>query len=914
MDSKTLLDYALFQLTPTRTRCDLVVFSGKKNEKLASGLVEPFVAHLQYAKDQIPKGGYSITLRPPGDDASWFTKATFQRFVRFVSTPEILERIIRIEREILQIESSTQSSEIPTVEEAGNPVEGNNMSVADGNQKKSANASKLTSEEEDHGAELRENSRARLQRLMDTRKALLLKEQAMAYARAVVAGYEMEDIDDLICFADAFGASRLREACTDFKELYNKKQSDDQWMDELAAVQAASVADFPYLATSGIMLAGENFHGNGISTPLVRSGSSDPLSDTATTSDKSKENISSGEQRPNIQQQVPWMNQMPPYMYNFQGPMQQMPGYQGYPFPGMQPYYPGNMAWQPPGGSNPTKNHKSSRRKEKSFNPNEADNSEEDESTASSDSDTGDDSGEEKEHDKKSSSRGQKQAKKNKKKSSKTVVIRNINYITSQRRNGEDNEYSEESSGEALSLDEVSIREGVDNAIASLEKRAHPKGHKNRGKHTEQDFGNNIDADVSEGGKANDPWGAFQNLLLSNEESKSSELPKHHAGDPMDEQFMMKKSNGGFLYKTSDALDLESEKMKRQPLTADDSVHVIHREGENGGENHVVDFANGEDMQLTMKKTVSENENVLFAQQPRGSGTGALGTFQDFSSESTTIRNRKEEDWFIVNSQTQEAKQSKFVDHDSFSYTSDLVKKEATKGAAVVDDSFIIESRSTADEHYVSQWRTDISMDADFDIAPQPENGSLAISGSAEPDDLCMMLARESQESGASWTPDMDYEVEISFSEADKKSSTAQLNGEAVEEPAANGKKTNGKKNASPTAKLPGRGDRSRVLGGSPAGKLDPYSKTKRISSASRLMTPKSKLLKEEEERKRLEEAALQRQKRIAERTAATGLSAASKKLPGGSKSASPKLDKSRSSSATISDTKRLSQPKLTAI
>lgn len=60
-------------------RCDLVVFSGKKNEKLASGLVEPFVAHLQYAKDQIPKGGYSITLRPPGDDASWFTKATFQR-------------------------------------------------------------------------------------------------------------------------------------------------------------------------------------------------------------------------------------------------------------------------------------------------------------------------------------------------------------------------------------------------------------------------------------------------------------------------------------------------------------------------------------------------------------------------------------------------------------------------------------------------------------------------------------------------------------------------------------------------------------------------------------------------------------------------------------------------------------------
>lgn len=56
-----------------------MIFAGGKNEKLASGLVEPFISHLQVAKDQIPKGGYSITLRPPNAQASWFTKATFQR-------------------------------------------------------------------------------------------------------------------------------------------------------------------------------------------------------------------------------------------------------------------------------------------------------------------------------------------------------------------------------------------------------------------------------------------------------------------------------------------------------------------------------------------------------------------------------------------------------------------------------------------------------------------------------------------------------------------------------------------------------------------------------------------------------------------------------------------------------------------
>lgn len=32
----------------------------------------------------------------------------------------------------------------------------------------------------------------------------------MAYARALVAGFELDYIEDLISFADTFGASRLR--------------------------------------------------------------------------------------------------------------------------------------------------------------------------------------------------------------------------------------------------------------------------------------------------------------------------------------------------------------------------------------------------------------------------------------------------------------------------------------------------------------------------------------------------------------------------------------------------------------------------------------------------------------------------------------------------------------------------------
>lgn len=54
--------------------------NGKK-EKIASGLLNPFLSHLKAAQDQMAKGGYSIVLEPEGgSDATWFTKGTVERF------------------------------------------------------------------------------------------------------------------------------------------------------------------------------------------------------------------------------------------------------------------------------------------------------------------------------------------------------------------------------------------------------------------------------------------------------------------------------------------------------------------------------------------------------------------------------------------------------------------------------------------------------------------------------------------------------------------------------------------------------------------------------------------------------------------------------------------------------------------
>lgn len=61
----------------------LLALDGEE-EKVTSGMLEPFMAHLKMLKYLVSKGGYSIVLQPPPehvDSTLWFTKNTVQRFV-----------------------------------------------------------------------------------------------------------------------------------------------------------------------------------------------------------------------------------------------------------------------------------------------------------------------------------------------------------------------------------------------------------------------------------------------------------------------------------------------------------------------------------------------------------------------------------------------------------------------------------------------------------------------------------------------------------------------------------------------------------------------------------------------------------------------------------------------------------------
>ena len=62
-------------------RCELFVSSDGNTEKLASGLVKPFVTHLKVADEQVAQAVHSIKLEIERhkNAESWFTKGTLER-------------------------------------------------------------------------------------------------------------------------------------------------------------------------------------------------------------------------------------------------------------------------------------------------------------------------------------------------------------------------------------------------------------------------------------------------------------------------------------------------------------------------------------------------------------------------------------------------------------------------------------------------------------------------------------------------------------------------------------------------------------------------------------------------------------------------------------------------------------------
>lgn len=565
-----------------------------------------------------------------------------------------------------------------------------------------------------------------------------------------------------------------------------------------------------------------------------------------------------------------WTNQIPQFMYNFQVPMQQMPPYQGYPFPGMQPippYYPATMQWPPnvEESGHPLArelDHRRSRKSSSGKKEKASNGTPEEDRTEFTDSDSKTDSDADIQEDGKHSSTDSSYKKKHRRKSTRTVVIRNINYITSKRRDGDKDGISGEStSDEDEIIDGDALKQKVDEAVGSLEKIHKPNSrhHKKRGgdkNHitADKDLENEIAEDAPEVEKGNDNWDTFQNLLSIDDESTPNGVGEHHSADVHDEQFMIKTPEDTVSFAVKHAVELESEKFRVQQRVASDSFVVTERDGGNEVSDTLEDFQNGENFHPSMRRRDSEIEEFLFPQRSKQSGTDIPGGLDDCTSESFTIKRGNSEDWFVAKhsgeSKNHDATSERRIFNGDFSSSiADISSSEKCRKDAFIDDSFMVQARSSDDQYY-SEWRTDLSMDSDLNVVSQTENISAdksldkhGVSGAYEPNDLCMVLERNSEleSGGASYNPEIDYGIDISFSETDKRSPAIETNNLEDEKPLVS---SNDKNTADTRAKNPAKEARPKARG--PLGKSKPelIYKSKKPSTISRSIVQKSKLEK----------------------------------------------------------------------
>ncbi|CAN0877749.1 COP1-interacting protein 7 [Linum grandiflorum] len=202
MKPDTSLDYAVFQLSPKHSRCELFVSRNGTMEKLASGLVKPFVTHLKVAEQQVVQAVNSIKLEvgKHRNAETWFTKGTLERFVRFVSTPEVLEMVNKFDAEMTQLEEARKIYSQGDGGQVSSPGEDGTGSFG--------------------GADA---TKKELLRAIDVRLSAVRQDLFTAFSRASAAGFNPDTVLELQLFSDCFGAYRLNEACIKFLSLCQRR-------------------------------------------------------------------------------------------------------------------------------------------------------------------------------------------------------------------------------------------------------------------------------------------------------------------------------------------------------------------------------------------------------------------------------------------------------------------------------------------------------------------------------------------------------------------------------------------------------------------------------------------------------------------------------------------------------------------
>ncbi|XWS13872.1 hypothetical protein CRYUN_Cryun36dG0076100 [Craigia yunnanensis] len=846
MKSSIRLDSVVFQLTPTRTRCDLVISANGKTEKMATGLLNPFLAHLKTVQEQMKKGGYSIILQPdPSIDATWFTKGTVEMFVRFVSTPEILERVYTVESEILQIEeaiaiqsnnniglSAAEEHQVKPLES----IEGSRATPDSSEEKAIVLYTPGAQPPEVNGSAVQEgNSKVQLLKVLETRKTVLQKEQGMAFARAVAAGFDIGHMSPLMSFAESFGASRLRDACVKFTELWKRKHESGQWLEIEAAEAMSSQSDFSAMNASGIVFS------NMINKQKELKEAWPEISEN-----NGKAGVeSSTDEKPPVDQQTPgrqeyYQAQFPHSMFPpwpIHSPTGGMPTFQGYPMQGM-PYYPnypgGGPFFQQPYPSMEDPRFNVGQRIQKRHSMDSRDSHNGSDTWEMERAKSQDD--EELENETSQSPKSRKKSSKSGKRQSGMVVIRNINYITSKRQNSSGSDSQSHSSSE---MDEEDVDTEHKNSLRTS---------KGKGSRTKSvDALNSFDREETVPGKGTDGghWQAFQNYLLRDAEEEE------------------RRTDQGMI-----SVEKEVRGKRRPNRVGEDPLVFGGREMGQFEEGNTTDMHKISASGSCMPK--ASNDQSLISRRGGQSTDGRIFIDGQMDLHSTEINGRRvyrrtTNDDFIIDRQQN---QSYFMNSPSdplavngFEHSSDSLERRSSNN--IDDDSYIVPFRSASVTQVGTDGRNAINMDSEFSLSLQKaENISNRVGSQVnyEPDDLTLMPERGTEMGSIGYDPALDMQVH-----AEDVTSLDKKNKDRMQGSKKPDKDRKSKLIADPSDKKKAVGP---IRKGKPS-KLSPLDEAK--ARAERLRTYKADLQKmkkekDEAEIRRLEALKMERQKRISAR------------------------------------------------
>ncbi|KAK0608852.1 hypothetical protein LWI29_036980 [Acer saccharum] len=708
MKSSTRLDSVLFQLTPTRTRCDLVILANGKTEKIASGLLNPFLAHLKTAQDQMAKGGYTIILEPEhGKDVTWFTKGTVERFVRFVSTPEVLERVYTIESEILQIEEaiaiqSNNEIGLSTVEEIpAKPVEsieGNRPLLDTGDEKAIVLYKPGAHPPEENGSAVQEgNSKVQLLKVLETRKTVLRKEQGMAFARAVAAGFDVDNMAPLKSFAESFGALRLKDACVKFVELWKRKHETGQWFEIEEAEAMSSQADFAALNASGIMLSA-----------VVNKQKDETSENNGKADDKLPTDHHPPGHQEYFQGQFPH-NMFPPWPIH--SPPGAPPAFQGYPMQGMPYYqnYPANGPYfQPPYPSMEDPRCNS----------------------------------------------GQRIGRRHSMDSSNTV-LETWEMDGSKARSQDDVELDKETSGKKASLSDSESQsasnsepDDEDEDIRSSTPEKKHKGalrsSKRRESHIQSDMEGTVNRKQEDGGQ----WLAFQNYLLKDADEEERAVDK-----------------GMF------AMERDIRARRRQNTVGDDPLLSNGRDMGEYHQGNVMDVHKVSGKMARMQKASSDELLISGRLSQSGDGRRFVDGQMDLQSTEIDGKRgvyRTTNDDFIIHRRENQSgirnSTSDMLPVNGFEGPTNNLDRRSPQN--MDDDSYIMSLRSLSLDHVEANGRNAIDMNAEVPTSRQKTEINQV---SYEPDELSLMPERGPEKWSNGYDPALDYEIQAHGASLNKK-------------------------------------------------------------------------------------------------------------------------------------------------